>query len=336
MAPRREDHRPQDDAARLSALEDFATRAAEPSTPRAHEATTRAVAAGLEAAGVPFVLLKGPALAALLYRPGEVRSYLDLDVLVAPGSRHAAGRVLAELGFRNTTSETGVDEFTGALHAETWQGSDPMPVDLHWRLAGCSAPPELAWPRLFATRQTIAVAGHQAPVLGRAGLALHLATHAAQHGAEDVKALADLERGLERWPRADWEAAGRLAAEVEATEAFAAGLRLSAAGAEMARALDLPATPELSWTIDNRRIRPRGTFHLEALGRAAGPRAAVRVLARSQVPNPVWIRREFPWARGGRLRLLAGYARHIVRTPRWAGAAWRYRRARARARRSPD
>src|SRR5437763_22581 len=43
-----------------------------------------AVAArALEEAGVPWVVLKGPALAEVVYTPAQMRSYSDLDLLVA-------------------------------------------------------------------------------------------------------------------------------------------------------------------------------------------------------------------------------------------------------------
>lgn len=318
-------------AARLRALREFAGRAKTPSLAQIVDASSAEVMARFERSDVPFLLLKGPALAHFLYRPDELRPYLDVDLLVAPGHRDRAGATLAELGYQNITEQAGVDEFTGALHAETWKSTTLMPVDLHWRLAGCEASPEEAWPHLLAGHQTVEVGGFAAPVLDRPGLALHLATHAAQHGPGDAKAIGDLVRGIERWPNEVWEAAGRLAAAVDGTEAFAAGLRLCPQGAELARALNLPPSAELSWAIENRRSRPRGTFHLEALRRASGPREAIAVVRRSLLPSPVWIVRAYPWASGGRARLLAGYAAHLLRAPAWAARAWRYRRRAERA-----
>jgi hypothetical protein len=321
---------------RLRALRDFAGRARYPSLTEIVDAGSAEVMTRLDRAGVPFLLLKGPALARFLYRPDERRPYIDVDLLVAPGLRDRAGATLAALGYENLTKRAGVDEFTGALHAETWHSSTRMPVDLHWRLAGCGAPPEKAWPCLFEGRQTVLVAGCAAPVLSRAGLALHLATHAAQHGPRDVKAIGDLERGVDRWPLDDWQAAARLAVAVEGVESLAAGLRLCPQGVALAETLGLPPSAELSWTIVNRGSRPRGTFHLEAFRRAGGPRDAIRVVRRSLLPSRVWIRREYSWAGGSGPRLAAGYARHLLRAPAWAASAWRYRRrARRAARREP-
>src|SRR5688572_28883539 len=67
-------------------------------------ATVEAVEA-LEGAGVRALLLKGPALASLLYDAGEERIWDDADLLVAPADRDRALGVLASLGFRPRISD---------------------------------------------------------------------------------------------------------------------------------------------------------------------------------------------------------------------------------------
>lgn len=316
---------------RLRALADFAARTADPSLTEVADELAADVMTRLERAEVPFLLLKGPALARFLYRPGEQRRYMDVDLLVRPDAQKRAGEILHELGFENITEREGVDGFTGAVHAEKWQRLGRLPVDLHLRLPGCALPPEEAWPLLFDGHQTTQVAGFMAPVLSRAGLALHLALHAAQHGPDDLKALGDLERGLERWPREDWEAAASLAAALHGAEMLAAGLELLPKGRELARVVPLPASGEPSWAIPNHAERPRGAFHLAALDRARGPKGIAEVLLRALLPRPAWIVREYPWAARGRAMLIAGYASHLLRTPVWAARAWRYRRQMRRA-----
>ncbi len=217
------------------------------------------------------------------------------------------------------------------LHAETWSRrveagpGSPLLIDLHWRLPGCEAPADAAWEVLAPRRSSIELNGRETAVLDREGLALHLAIHAAQHGPDDLKAIGDLTRGLERWPLEVWRSAGSLAAELVATPAFAAGLRLVPIGAERADELGLPPTDELDWAIRHRDLRPRGTFHLEALTRARGARARADVLRRSLLPTRQWIAWQYPWAAGSRVRLVAAYGAHLLRTPVWAGRAWRYR-----------
>jgi hypothetical protein len=315
------------DDARLRALTNFVARTGDPSLMADVDAVAAEVMTSFNGAGIPFLMLKGPALASLLYHPGEQRRYMDVDLLVAPATVERASRILADLGFENIVAVQGVDDSLGAVPAETWQRERHLlGVDLHARLPGCAAAPERAWPRLYGGRQVITVAGMETPVLGQAGLALHLAIHAAQHGTDDLKAMGDLERGIERWPLADWQAAAELAAQVGATGTLAAGLRLTAAGKALAAALSLPDARELAWEIENRGERPRGTFHLHALRDARTPAEAAAVIRKALFPKPDWIRREYRWAAGGRLGLAAGYARHMLRAPAWAARAWGYRR----------
>jgi hypothetical protein len=293
-----------------------------------------------ELVGVQALLLKGPALAQALYTPTEHRGYSDVDLLVSPADLPRARRALTTIGYRHGEEVFGIDDVGEILHSETWsrrgeKWGGPLLIDLHWRLAGCEAPAGTAWEALAARSDSIDLNGRRVAVLDRAGLALHLATHAAQHGPDDLKAIGDLARGLERWPLDVWRSAASLAAELEATPAFAAGLRLAPLGPDVADELGLPATDELDWAIRHRDTRPRGTFHLRALSQAQGARARADVLRRSLFPNRAWIAWEYPWVQGNRVRLAAAYGAHLLRTPVWAARAWRHRREERRSGRQP-
>lgn len=288
-------------------------------------------------AGLQPLLLKGPVLARVLYAPDEHRGYSDVDLLISPADLPQARRALTRAGFKHGEEVFGIDDVGGILHSETWsrrgegEWRGPLLIDLHWRLPGCGASAEAVWEALSRRRASIELNGRKAAVLDPAGLALHLAIHAAHHGPDDLKAIADLTRGLERWPLGVWHAAASLAAELEATSAFAAGLRLVPIGTERADELGLPPTHELDWAIRHRDSRPRGTFHLQALANARDARARADVLRRSLLPGREWIAWEYPWARGGGARLVAAYGAHLLRTPLWAARAWRYRRKERRA-----
>ena len=62
---------------------------------------------------------------------------------------------------------------------------------------------------------------------------MHVALHAAQHGP-DTQPAADLERALAIADDELWLRAAGIAAELDATEAFVAGLRLAPPGARLA------------------------------------------------------------------------------------------------------
>ena len=141
----------------------------------------------------------------------------------------------------------------------------------------------------------------------------------------------ELALALERWPLRVWEEAAGVAAEIDAVDAFAAGLRLLPRGAELAKALGLPATDQLDWEIRHVASRPRGTFHLQALADKRGLLGRAEVLRHALLPSRAWIAREYPWARRGGARLVLGYVVHLMRAPAWAVRAWRFRRRSRRA-----
>jgi hypothetical protein len=170
-------------------------------------------------------------------------------------------------------------------------------------------------------------------VPGPAALALHVAMHATQGGLHDVKAIGDLARAVERWPLERWREAAALADALQATDAFAAGLRLLPQGAAYAGELGLPVSAELDWTIRNQATRPRGAFHVRGLRDAAGWAARARIVRRSLLPAPAWIRAQTPWARAGGPALVAAYALHLVRAPLWTLRAYRFDRRARRSRR---
>jgi hypothetical protein len=316
-------------------LEDFVLRVRGVAKTQALDAAAAEALDRFDAQGIPCVLLKGAALSRLLYTSEKQRGYNDVDLLIAPGHLEVAHRILEGLGYTNITAAQGVEDVAGAVHAETWvrrsEEIGPLMLDLHFRLPGVKAAPEEAWKILSARQQLIEVGGRKAPVLDRDGLALHVAIHAGQHGPQDPKPQADLRYALEQWPRELWRDAYGLAAQLDAVAAFAHGLRLTPAGAQLAEELGLPPTDDLEWQMNNLELRPRGTFHLQALFEASGARERLRVLRRVVWPPREWFEWADPGTRKGGARLLAARLRHILRTPLWALRALLYhRRARRR------
>jgi hypothetical protein len=315
------------------ALHEFAARARNSSGREQIDRDALTALQALTEAGVDVLLLKGAALAGNLYRHKEARGYADADLLVRPSAVAWAGQILAGLGYRSVDEVRGVEDVAGSIHAETWSRRTPerglMAIDLHRRLAGCAGPEDSAFDVLFARREPVVLAGRMVHGLDQTAMALHLALHIAQHGPGDVKAAADLERGLERWRVETWREAAALASELDAVESFAAGLALTSSGARMLAQLELEPSGARLWAIQNRASRPRGTFHLQAFTEAAGASVKLSLIRRALLPPAAWIRWEYSWAGRGGLRLAIAYALHIARAPSWALRAWRYaRRAR--------
>lgn len=328
-----DDSRCDADRGRTRRLEEFVARLVR-DVPAGTERLDRAAAqlfAAFDRNGVDALLLKGPALEQALYRAGERRSYVDVDVLVAPAQRALARLTLSELGYVDADQPLGIDDVGGVVHEETWLGgpaadNQGVVIELHLWLAGATADPQKTWKTLSANRGWTDTGGARLPSLGSSALAMGLATHAAQHGPSYTKGLAELSLGLEVWPLEVWAAAASLAVATGSVEAFAAGLRLVPEGARMAATLGLPASHRTDWEIRNAGARPRGAFHVRAFTDAGGWGARLSLLRRALFPKRAWIMTEHAWARGGGWRLLPAYALHLVRAPLWALRAWRFQR----------
>lgn len=313
----------------MADLEEFAARAQTVARQSAIDRAAAEAVAALQKAGIEPLLLKGPVLARTLYRPDERRGYFDIDLLVAPDQREAAGAALSQLGYIDFVSTARLRAFADDPHADLWtRGTDQgmLAIDLHWRLPGCGAAPQQVWELLHERRASLEITHVRIPVPDRPALALHLALHAAQHGPDDRKALGDLDRGVERWPLQVWSEARELATAAGASDTLAAGLRLSTPGAALADDLGLRAADDLLRAIHGRRLRPRGASNLQAFADATGARQKLAVLRWSLLPERRWIVRAYPWARGSRVRLAGAYALQLCRAPFWALRAWLFER----------
>jgi hypothetical protein len=286
----------------------------------------------LNEVGVDSLLLKGAALAEALYGPDLERGYFDIDLLVSPDARAAARQVLSNLGYTNVNSDRGIADVGNVLHAEAWSRLDPeignVMIDLHWRLFGCLAPPEMAWNILNSGGESVTVAGRELRSLGRPALALHTALHLAQHGPDDPKAAADLALAATRWGDQIWRGAAQLAGQLDADEAFAAGLSLLPEGARIADRLGVFPTERTVWDMAHRGLRPRGTHYLGALAQAPTLRARYAVIRQALLPSPAWIRWQMSWASRGPGHLATAYLLHLLRTPVWAVRVLRFARSR--------
>lgn len=314
-------------------LQEFVARML-PEGPGQTERLDRAAAQLFEAFernGVDGLLLKGPAIEQAIYRAGERRAYVDVDVLVPPAQRVAARATLSELGYIDADRPLGIDDVGRVVHEESWlggvgAGNEGVVIELHLWLAGSTAEPQRTWDALSADRGWTDAGGVRLPSLGQPALAMGLATHAAQHGPSYTKGLAELSLGLEVWAPEVWEQASRLAATTGSMDAFAAGLRLVREGARMASTLALPDSDRTDWEIRNAGARPRGTFHVRAFAEAGGWGARLELLRRALFPKPAWVMTEHAWARRGGWRLVPAYALHLARAPVWALRAWHFQR----------
>jgi putative nucleotidyltransferase-like protein len=296
------------------------------------DAGTAQVLRAFEGAGVRSLLLKGAALNRWLASDDNPRAYLDADLLVRPADLTAAERALADLGLRPVLDEHDMPDWWRE-HATTWAGIEGgATIDLHRTVVGVGVDPEDLWETLSAQVETIDVAGYPAWTLKVPGRALHLALHAAQHGAGWDRPLADLETALSVADESTWAVAAELARALQATPAFATGLRLLPAGDALADRLGLPH--ELSTGVALRAgTPPPVALGLDQLAQAGSSRARLAILRHKFFPPPSFMRHWSRLASRGTLGLALAYLWRplwlLARLPAGFRAWWK---ARARAR----
>jgi hypothetical protein len=254
------------------------------------DSVTAEVVTAMRRAGIRPLLLKGPSIATWLYGDGPFRRYGDSDLLVAPGSYRRAGHVLRELGFRHR-------EYVWLGYVETWwRGSGtgavdlrPTSVDLHCSLSGVRAPAQTAWEVFSADTETLQVGGIDVEILRVPARALHVALHAAQHGADGARPLEDLARALRLADEQVWGQAAGLARRLDAVAAFAAGLRLHPDGARLAERLRLPSERPPAVALRLGAQNPVA-IALESLASERSLRARAHLLLRGLVPSRRYMR----------------------------------------------
>lgn len=271
-------------------------------------------AAGLEAvaalrdAGIDVLLVKGPVTARWLYA-GEARTYVDIDLLVAPASFTFARDVLGARGFHGVTS----DHVGG--EQELVRDADGATIDLHRSLKEIRIAPDDAWTVLWSRREPFVLHGRTVDVLDEPARLFHLCSHALTSGATKSKPRDDLARGV-TLAGARWAGAVEVARALGAVPAMATALQLygDEAGAALARDLGIArSVPPLERlrSVDSsgviamaRKLARGGSDERRALLRgwlAPEPARLERRLQRHDVP--AWLRRRRP-TRGTLLLLL--------------------------------
>lgn len=142
------------------------------------ERTLLVVAAHFSNAEIPFVVLKGPALAHCYYPDPSWRGFADLDILVRRQDWRRACAAVEELGFTRNLPEprTGFDERFGK--AATHTGPSGAQIDLHLTLTlgpfGLWMDPD----ELFERKSTFGLGGVQLNRLDTTTAFLHACVHA--------------------------------------------------------------------------------------------------------------------------------------------------------------
>jgi hypothetical protein len=293
------------------------------------DATTAEVVRALRDEGCAAILLRGPVLRRALYGDGAHRAYVDTDLLVPPRDFARAGEVLRRLGF-SLVLDHGDHAWVAEPHAQEWGRAPHGHVDLHWRLPGCAVGGDRCWEILSAHVEPLAVGGVEVRAPTRAATPLIVALHAAHHGTTTRKPLDDLDLAVGRLGIETWRATAALADDLGATEAFAAGVRLSPKGAALARSLGLADAVSARRRLMASSQPPAALGLLRILEAEGGRLEAIRV---TLFPAPSYMRVAYANARRGRRGLLLAYVtRLLARAVRLPAAVRALRAARRAAR----
>jgi aromatic ring-cleaving dioxygenase len=155
--------------------------------------------AALDAAGVPWLVVKGPVLAELVHPRSDLREYHDVDLLVPADRFEDAVDTLAATGAEQVERnwELMTAEMRGELNLATPGGL----VDLHWHLLHDAAERQgVTWrhDRLFERSVAVELGGFPARTLDPVDTALHLCVHACLGGAHRLGWLVDVTAALQR------------------------------------------------------------------------------------------------------------------------------------------
>lgn len=153
------------------------------------------VAAAFERAGIPWLLIKGFALAELAYAGLGARAMVDNDVVVPPALVSKAHRILLELGFYDRPGNAlELNLAADYEHPMHYPYSDvETGFELHWHV---HAPELFRGPvePYFERAVTRRLCGIAILTLDNEDRLVQLATHWVQHGLDKPSVLRDIER----------------------------------------------------------------------------------------------------------------------------------------------
>jgi hypothetical protein len=275
-----------------------------------------------ESRGIETIVLKGPAVADWLYRDRPIRAYGDSDLLMAPENWERAHDIMKELGFVDALGPLAHPRMESVTSHAWVRGQEN--VDLHCTMWGIGAEPAKVWELLSARTAPMNVGGRDVRVLAPAPRALHLGLHAAQHGDEPGKALDDISLAIAQLPHDTWVEAAELAAELDATAAFAAGLLANPDGRELAERLGISDARSVDALLRGADVPLAQGFN--ELAATPGMRAKLGLMVDELFPSPEFMRWWSPLAGRGRLGLALTYAWRPIWLALRAGpgfVAWR-------------
>jgi hypothetical protein len=183
-----------------------------------------------QSAGISFIAFKGPALAQQAFGDTTIRTFSDLDLIVAPEELPAAVNELSSLSMTATPSRTKAELsellHSGLLarltHEHTFvRTKSPIPgyplrVDLHWNVAPISFE-RIEYAQIAADPEAVLICGQKVDTLNAERCLVALAIHATKHQFADLKWLVDIAELAQR-PDLNWDKIEEIANSWQATK----------------------------------------------------------------------------------------------------------------------
>ncbi|HYW29476.1 MAG TPA: nucleotidyltransferase family protein [Gaiellales bacterium] len=238
-----------------------------------------AMSAALDEARIPFMVVKGPVLAEVVYPRNDLRAYGDLDLVIPRASFGDAITVLLESGCDMVDRNWRVirREMRGQLHMTARFGTS---VDVHWHLLNRSAVRrsfDVDMDALFARARSVSLDGPTVLTLDSPDTLLQLALHAALSGGSKLAWLKDIDRAAAD-PGLDWDEVVRRAETWRVGPVAAVSLRRSA------QLLNAPVPEEVLERLAASRVWQgiiRGSERLSPAGRPPNQPSLSRSVTRA-------------------------------------------------------
>jgi Uncharacterised nucleotidyltransferase len=177
---------------------------------------------------IPFMVVKGPVLAEVVYPRNDLRAYDDVD-LVVPRRRFAdaiSALIGAECDVLDRNWRRIRREMRGQVHMTARYGTS---VDVHWHMLNRSSVRSafrLEMDELFERGRLVSLDGPEVRTLDPIDTLLHLALHAGLAGGAKLSWLKDIERAAAAEP-IEWDELVRRARAWGAGEVIAVSFRRS-------------------------------------------------------------------------------------------------------------
>jgi hypothetical protein len=251
----------------------------------------------LGAAGIPWLVIKGPAIAALLYPRPELRTFEDVDVVVPQEAFGDVIRTLQTAGLEvvDRNWELIRRERRGQLHVRLPNGSV---ADVHWHLLNRDHVRDgfrIDMGAVFGRARSLTVDGLELRTAGEVDTLVHLGLHAALSGGDKLIWLKDAELAATAGP--PWVEV------VDVARSWGAGCAIGTILARAVRALDAPVPPGVIGELLPRWRR--------RMGRAIDARWPTELADGSVTPAVLWAQTQRDGGRGW----AGALARRIARRP---------------------